>query len=111
MGWRGRPLPTFPATSTIPTNQNHIDMKQNNCRRPNGTTRRLCRPEDKLDIILSDLNRIHTRLNWLQSQINSRNELEMDVAINRLKLAADTLKETADKELKAVKERYGTSSI
>lgn len=86
-------------------------MKQNNCRRPNGTTRRLRRLEDKLDIILSDLNRIHTRLNWLQSQINSRNELEMNSAINRLKLAADTLKETADKELKAVKERYGTSSI
>ena len=111
MGRRGQPLPTFPATSTIPTNQNHIDMKQNNCRRPNGTTRRLRRLEDKLDIILSDLNRIHTRLNWLQSQINSRNELEMNSAINRLKLAADTLKETADKELKAVKERYGTSSI
>lgn len=88
-----------------------MDKNQNNYRRPNGTTRRLRRLEDKLDIILSDLNRIHTRLNWLQSQINSRNELEMNSAINRLKLAADTLKETADKELKAVKERYGTSSI
>lgn len=86
-------------------------MKQNRNHRPNHTGRRLRRMEDKLDIILCDLNRIHTRLNWLQSQINSRNELEMNSAINRLKLAADTLKETADKELKAVKERYGTSSI
>lgn len=111
MGWRGRPLPTIPATSTIPTNQNHIDMKQNNCRRPNGTTRRLRRLEDKLDIILSDLNRIHTRLNWLQSQINSRNELEMDVAINRLNLSAKTMKDMAEKELQEVRERYGTPGI
>ncbi len=88
-------------------------MKQNHNRnhRPNRTDRRLRRMEDKLDIILCDLNRIHARMNWLQSQIDSRNELEMDSAINRLKLAADTLKETADKELKAVKERYGTSCI
>lgn len=67
--------------------------------------------EDKLDIILSDLNRIHIRLNWLQSQINSRNELEMDVAINRLNLSAQRMKEMADKELQAVRERYGTPSI
>lgn len=86
-------------------------MKQNRNHRPNHTARRLRRMEDKLDIILCDLNRIHTRLNWLQLQINSRNELEMNSAINRLKLAADTLKETADKELKAVKERYGTTGI
>lgn len=86
-------------------------MKQTNNRRPNGTTRRLRRMEDKLDIILSDLNRIHTRLNWLQSQINSRNELEMDVAINRLNLSAHKMKEIADKELQAVRERYGTPGI
>lgn len=88
-----------------------MDMKQNRNHRPNGTTRRLRRLEDKLDIILSDLNRIHTRLNWLQSQINARNELEMDVAINRLNLSAQRMKEMADKELQAVRERYGTPGI
>lgn len=88
-------------------------MKPNHNRnhRPNRTARRLRRMEDKLDIIICDLNRIHTRMNWLQSQIDSRNEMEMDSAINRLKLAADSLRETADKELKATIERYGTSSI
>lgn len=88
-----------------------MDMKQNNYRRLNGTTRRLRRLEDKLDIILSDLNRIHTRLNLLQSQINARNELEMDVAINRLNLSVQRMKEMADKELQAVRERYGTPGI
>lgn len=88
-----------------------MDMNQNRNHRPNGTTRRLRRLEDKLDIILSDLNRIHTRLNWLQSQINARNELEMDVAINRLNLSAQRMKEMADKELQAVRERYGTPGI
>ena len=88
-----------------------MDMKQNRNHRPNGTTRRLRRLEDKLDIILSDLNRIHTRLNWLQSQINARNELEMDLAINRLRLSANSLKETAANELQSVKERYGTPGI
>lgn len=88
-----------------------MDMKQNRNHRPNGTTRRLRRLEDKLDIILSDLNRIYTRINWLQSQINSRNELEMDVAINRLNLSVQRMKEMADKELQAVRERYGTPGI
>lgn len=86
-------------------------MKQNRNHRPDRDARRLRRMEDKLDIILSDLNRIHTRLNWLQSQINSRNELEMDVAINRLNLSAQRMKEMADKELQAVRERYGTPGI
>lgn len=86
-------------------------MKNNNYRRLNGTTRRLRRMEDKLDIILSDLKRIHTRMNWLQSQIDSRNEIEMDSAINRLHLSAMSLKELAEEEAKRIKERYGTSSI
>ncbi len=86
-------------------------MKQNCNHRPGRNARRLRRMEDKLDIILSDLNRIHTRLNWLQSQINSRNELEMDVAINRLNLSAQRMKEMAYKELQAVRERYGTPGI
>lgn len=86
-------------------------MKQNCNHRPGRNARRHRRMEDKLDIILSDLNRIHTRLNWLQSQINSRNELEMDVAINRLNLSAQRMKEMAYKELQAVRERYGTPGI
>ena len=85
-------------------------MKHNRNHHPNRTDRRR-RMGDKLDIILCDLNRIHTRMNWLQSQIDSRNELEMDSAINRLRLAADSLKETADKELQTIKERYGTPCI
>ena len=84
-------------------NQNH-----NRNHRPNRTARRLRRMEDKLDIILSDLNRIHARMLTIEQQ--QRENFE-DATINRLKGAADTLKETADKELKAVKERYGTSSI
>lgn len=86
-------------------------MKQNRNHGPGRNARRLRRMEDKLDIILSDLNRTHTRLNWLQSQIDSRNELEMDLAINRLRLSANSLKETAANELQSVKERYGTPGI
>lgn len=86
-------------------------MKSNKQHHPNGTTRRLRRMEDKLDIILSDLNRIHTRMNRLQSQIDSRNEIEMDSAINRLHLSAMSLKELAEEEAKRVREHYGTSSI
>lgn len=86
-------------------------MKQNRNHSQSRNARRFRRMEDKLDIILSDLNRIHIRLNWLQSQINSRNELEMDVAINRLNLSAQRMKEMADKELQAVRERYGTPGI
>lgn len=96
--------------SLPPSHLNNIDMKHNRNHRPNRTARRR-RMEDKLDIILCDLNRVHTRMNWLLSQIDSRNELEMDSAISRLKLAADSLKETADKELQAVRERYGTPGI
>lgn len=100
-GTEGAPLPTS-------GHLNSIDMKQNRNHRPNRTDRRLRRMEDKLDIILCDLNRIHTRMNWLQSQIDSRNELEMDLVINRLQLAADRMKKTADKELQAVRQRYKT---
>lgn len=86
-------------------------MKQNANRRHNGTARRLRRMEDKLDIVLSDLNRIHARMNWIQAQIESRNELEMDSAINRLRLSAMSLKELAEEEAKRIKERYGTPGI
>ena len=86
-------------------------MKNNKYRRPNGTTLHLRRMEDKLDIILSDLTRIHARMNWLQSQINSRNEIEMDSAIERLRLSAMNLKELAEEEAKRVEVCYGTPGI
>lgn len=86
-------------------------MKSNRNRRPNGTARRLRRMEDQLEVILCDLNRLHARMNWIQEQIKSRNDLEMDLAVNRLRLSAKTLKELADTELQAVKERYGKSGI
>lgn len=74
-------------------------------------TRRLRRMEAKLDILLTDLNSMHLRLNWLQAQINSRNKLEMDAAIDRLNLSAKVMKDMADKELQAVRERYGTHRV
>ncbi|MDE7465298.1 MAG: hypothetical protein K2M59_02560 [Muribaculaceae bacterium] len=86
-------------------------MKNNNYRRLNGITQRLRRMEDKLDVILSDLTRIHGRMNWLQSQINSRNELEMDSAIERLRLLAMNLKELAEEEATRVEICYGTPGI
>lgn len=86
-------------------------MKNNKYRRPNGTTRHLRRIEDKLDTIISYLARINARMNWLQLQIDSRNEIEMDSAIDRLRLSAMSLKELAEEEAKQVRERYGTSRI
>lgn len=86
-------------------------MKSNRNRRPNGIARRLRRMEDQLEVILCDLNRLHARMNWIQSLIKSRNDMEMDLAVNRLRLSAKTLKELADTELQAVKERYGESGI
>lgn len=83
-------------------------MKNNNYRRPNGTARRLRRMEDKLDIILSDLNRIQARLLTVERQ---QREQFMDATINTLHASAIRMKEMADKELQAVKERYGTSGI
>ena len=73
-----------------------------------GTGRRLSRIEDKLDTILSDLDRIHTRMLIMERQ--QRGEF-IDAAINRLHASAVRLKETADKELQIIKERYGTSCI
>lgn len=83
-------------------------MKNNKYRRPNGTTRRLRRMEDKLDIILSDLTRIHSRLLTVERQ---QREQFMDATINTLHASAIRMKEMADKELQAVKERYGTPGI
>ena len=85
-----------------------MDMKQNNYRRPNGTTHRLRRLEDKLDIILSDLNRIHTRLLTIERQ---QREEFTDATINKLQAAAHQMRDMADNELQAVRERYGTPGI
>lgn len=83
-------------------------MKQNyNCR-PSRNDRRLRRMEDKLDIILSDLNRIHARLLTVECQ---QREDFTDAIINRLHTAAQRAKEIADKELQAVEKRYGAPGI
>ena len=81
-------------------------MKNNKYRRPNGTTRRLRRMEDKLDIILSDLTRIHSRLLTVERQ---QREQFMDATINTLHASA--IRMMAYKELQAVTERYGTPGI
>ena len=83
-------------------------MKNNKYRRPNGITRRLRRMEDKLDMILFDLTRIHSRLLTVERQ---QREQFMDATINTLHASAIRMKEMADKDLQAVKERYGTPGI
>lgn len=83
-------------------------MKQNNHRRPNGITRRLRRMEDKLDVILSDLNRIHARLLTIERQ---QREEFADEAINKLQAAAHCMNAMAEKELQSVNKRYGTPGI
>lgn len=101
MGRRG--IPSRPLSHL-----NNIDMKQNRNHRPNRTARRLRRMEDKLDIILCDLNRIHTRLLTVERQ---QREQFMDATINNLHASAVRMKEMAGKELQAVRERYGTPGI
>ena len=64
--------------------------------------------EDKLDIILSDLTRIHSRLLTVERQ---QREQFMDATINTLHASAIRMKEMAYKELQAVTERYGTPGI
>lgn len=83
-------------------------MKQNANRRHNGTARRLRRMEDKLDIVLSDLNRINALLLIVERQ---QREQFMDATINTLHASAVRMKELADKELQVVRERYGTPGI
>lgn len=83
-------------------------MKQNNNYRQSGNARRLRRMEDKLDIILSDLSRIHTRLLTIEKQ---QREDFVDTTISRLHASAVRMKEMADNELQAIKERYGTPRI
>ena len=76
--------------------------KQNH--RPNGITRRLRRMEDKLDILICDLNCINVRL--LAMEQNQR-EKSLDDAINTLWQQAKRMKELAEQERQAIKERYG----
>lgn len=76
--------------------------KQN--RRPNGITRRLRRMEDKLDILICDLNRINVRL--LAMEQNQR-EKPLDDAINTLWQQAKKMRELAEQEHQAIKDRYG----
>lgn len=76
--------------------------KQN--RRPNGITRRLRRMEDKLDILICDLNRINVRL--LAMEQNQR-EKPLDDAINTLWQQAKRMRILAEQERQAIKERYG----
>lgn len=83
-------------------------MKQNRNHKQSGNARRLRRMEDKLDIILSDLSRIHTRLLAIEHQ---QREDFTDATINRLYASAVRMKEMADNELQAIKERYGTPRI
>lgn len=92
------------------TNHNSIDMKQNrnNNYKQNQITRRLRRMEDKIDIILSDLNSIHIRLLTIERQ---QREDFTDSTINKLQAAAHQMKDMASKELQAVGERYGTPGI
>ena len=83
-------------------------MKQNRNRKQSGNARRLHRMDDKLDIILSDLSRIHTRLQTIEKQ---QREDFTDATINRLHASAVRMKEMANNELHAIKERYGTPRI
>ena len=73
-------------------------------RRPNGITRRLRRMEDKLDILICDLNRINVRL--LAMEQNQR-EKPLDDAINTLWQQAKRMRELAEQERQAIKKRYG----
>ncbi len=83
-------------------------MKPNRNHRPGRITRRLRRMEDKLDIVLSDLNRVHARLLTI---VRQQREDFTDATINKLQASAHQMKDMAGKELQAVRERYGTHCI
>lgn len=72
-------------------------MKNNNYRRPNGTARRLRRMEDKLDIVLSDLNHITSRLLIVERQ---QRENFTNANLNRLHASALRMKEITERESK-----------
>lgn len=82
-------------------------MTQNKNRHLSSTTRRLRRLEEKIDIIISDYRRIQERLNSMQWQINSRNRIEMDMALQRLQLSAMSMKEIAKKEAQEARKMLG----
>lgn len=83
-------------------------MQQKKNRRPSRTARRLRGIEERLDIIICGINRINSRLLTVERQ---QREDFRDVTIKRLKASAIRMKEMADKERQAVKERYGKSCI
>ena len=72
--------------------------------RANGASRRLRRIEDKLDIILSEMSRLHIRLLKLE---RLRQENLIDSAINRLYASTIRMKKMSEKEYQAIYEIYG----
>lgn len=83
-------------------------MKKNRNNRPSEIANRLRRMEDKIDIILSDLTLLHSRLLTIERQ---QREDFTDATVVKLQSTAHRMKEMADKELQAVRERYGTTRI
>lgn len=101
-GTEGNTLPTIRAT-TYPT------MKRNNKRgHLYRIENKLNSIEDAMTILIAALNRIHARLLTVEQQ---QREEFTDATINRLHASALRMKETADKELQALRERYGTPGI
>ena len=84
-------------------------MNKKHNRRPSRTARQLRRIEDKLELIMSDINFVNTRVNQIQGQIDSRNSLEMDVAIHRLKLHAESQRASAQKQLQDIRSRFAAA--
>lgn len=79
-------------------------MQQKKNRRPSRTARRLRGIEERLDIIICGINHINARLLNVERQ---QREQFTDATINNLHASALRMKEVADKERQAVKERYG----
>lgn len=71
---------------------------------PGGIISRLHRMEDRLDIILSEVSRLHIRLSKLERY---RQESHIDSAINRIHASAIRMKKMAEKEYQAISELYG----
>lgn len=83
-------------------------MQQKKNRRPSRTARRLRGIEERLDIIICGINRINAKLLTVERQ---QREQFTDATINNLHVSALRMKEMADKERQAVKERYGKICI
>lgn len=81
-------------------------MEQNK-RHNNRVERRIRRMEDKLDIIMCDLERVIHIVSGERYVRQRRQEMETDLALARMKASAERLKDMAEKEAKRVQERYG----